>query len=437
MPRSTGPRPGRYGFPLMKVLVVGQGGREHALAWKLSQNPTIDRLFAAPGNAGIAEVATCEPIAAADVPGLAEFAEREGIDLTVVGPEAPLVAGIVDEFTERGLAIFGPEREAAKLEGSKSWAKDLCRRHGIPAGRSEAFTDREAALAYLDELGPPYVVKADGLAAGKGVTVTTDREDAGRAVRSCLEQRPGDPTQRLVVIEQFLEGREVSALALTDGRTVLPLELSQDYKRIGDGGTGPNTGGMGAYSPVPFVDESTRNQIVDGILERTVQAMAADGIRYRGVIYAGIMLTAEGPLVLEFNARFGDPETEVIVPRLRSDLCEVLLACVEGNLANYRAEWADEACVTVMLASEGYPSHPKTGAPIDGLTDASGMDGVHVFHAGTAARDGRVLTAGGRVLTVSALGASLEEARGLAYEACGRISFDGMQYRRDIAQGVG
>jgi phosphoribosylamine---glycine ligase len=280
-------------------------------------------------------------------------------------------------------------------------------------------------------------VKADGLAAGKGVTVTDDRGEAERAVRSCLEQRPGDPVQRLVVIEQFLEGREVSAIALTDGRTVLPLALSQDYKRIGEGGTGPNTGGMGAYSPVPFIDEATRRQIVDGILERTVQALNADGIRYRGVIYAGIMLTADGPLVLEFNSRFGDPETEVIVPRLKSDLCEVLLACVEGNLANYRAEWSDDACVTVVLASEGYPNDPKTGAPIEGLADAASMNGVHVFHAGTAARDGRVLTAGGRVLTVSALGPSLEDARGLAYEACGRISFEGMQFRRDIALQVG
>ena len=421
----------------MKVLVVGQGGREHALAWKLAQNPTIDRLFAAPGNAGIADVATSEPIAAADVPGLAEFAERESIDLTVVGPEAPLVAGIVDEFTERGLAIFGPDREAAKLEGSKSWAKDLCRRHGIPAGRSQGFTDAQSAVAFMDELGPPFVVKADGLAAGKGVTVTTDREEAERAVQTCLLQRPGDPTQRVVVIEQFLEGREVSAIALTDGRSVLPLALSQDFKRIGDGDTGPNTGGMGASARVPFFHVATRDSLGGASLAPRVQPLPPDGVRYHGVIYAGIMLTAEGPLVLEFNSRFGDPETEAVLPRFRSDLCEVLLACVEGNLANYRAEWTDEACVTVVLASEGYPNDPKTGQEIHGLADAGAMDGVHVFHAGTVARGGKVLTAGGRVLSVSALGASLEEARGLAYEACGRISFDGMQLRRDIALGVG
>jgi phosphoribosylamine--glycine ligase len=416
----------------VKVLIVGQGGREHALAWKLAQNTTVDRLFAAPGNAGIAEVATCEPIAAADVPGLAEFAEREEIDLTVVGPEAPLVAGIVDEFEERGLAVFGPNREAARLEGSKSWAKELCRRHGIPAGRSEAFTEVEPALWFLDEVGPPYVVKADGLAAGKGVTVTEDRAEAEGAVRWCLRHRPGEPPRK-VVVEQFLEGREVSALALTDGRTVLPLAPARDYKRAGDGDTGPNTGGMGAYSPVPFVDDVARDRIVTDILERTVQALRAEGIAYRGVVYAGLMLTAEGPQVLEFNCRFGDPETEAIVPRLRSDLFEALLACVQGNLADHRAEWAQEACVTVVLASEGYPEEPRTGVPIGGLEQAKAIPGVHLFHSGTALRDGRVLTAGGRVLAVSALGASLEDARGLAYEACGRVSFDGMHYRRDIA----
>ncbi len=418
----------------MKVLVVGSGGREHALAWKIAQNPTVDRLFAAPGNAGIARVATCEPIASADVPGLAEFAEREAIDLTVVGPEAPLVAGLVDEFQEHGLPIFGPTREGARLEGSKSWAKDLCRRHGIPAGRSEGFTDRDRAMAFLDEVGPPYVIKADGLAAGKGVTVTEDRAEAERAVRACLDRRPGD-APKTVVVERFLEGREVSALALTDGRAVLPLALAQDHKRVGDGDTGPNTGGMGAYSPVPFVDDATRDAIVTGVLEPTVRALRDEGIVYRGVVYAGMMLTADGPQVLEFNCRFGDPETQALVPRLSTDLCEVLVACVEGNLADTRAGWADEACVSVVLASEGYPGEPRTGLPVAGLEEASAVPNVQVFHSGTALRNGRVLTAGGRVLAVSALGASLEDARGLAYEACGRVSFDGMQYRRDIAAG--
>jgi phosphoribosylamine--glycine ligase len=416
----------------VKVLIVGQGGREHALAWKIAQSPAVERLFTAPGNPGIAQVATCEPIAATDVAGLAEFADREGIDLTVVGPEAPLVAGLVDEFEERGLAVFGPTREGARLEGSKSWAKDLCGRHGIPAGRSEAFTEPEPALTFLDELGPPYVVKADGLAAGKGVTVTEDRVEAERAVTACLARRPGEAA-KTVVVEQFLEGREVSALALTDGRTVVPLALAQDSKRVGDGDTGPNTGGMGAYSPVPFVDEATRERIVADVLEGTVAALAAEGIRYRGVIYAGLMLTAEGPLVLEFNCRFGDPETQAIIPRLRSDLGEVLLACAEGHLASSRVTWSEESCVTVVMASEGYPGEPRTGVAIDGLAEAEAIPGVQVFHSGTALRDGRVLSAGGRVLAVSALGPSLEDARGLAYEACGLVSFDGMHYRRDIA----
>ncbi len=415
----------------MKVLIVGQGGREHALAWKLAQNPTIDRLFAAPGNAGIAQEAICEPIAAADVPGLAEFSEREGIDLTVVGPEAPLVAGIVDEFEARALPVFGPNRGAARLEGSKSWAKDLCRRHGIPAGESEAFAEPEPALAFLNQVGPPYVVKADGLAAGKGVTVTEDRDEAELAVRACIQHAPGEPAT--VVIERFLTGWEVSALAITDGRSVVPLALAQDFKRIGDGDTGPNTGGMGAYSPVPFAGDDLQREIFDRILVPTVRALESEGIGYRGVLYAGLMVTDEGPQVLEFNCRFGDPETQAILPRLGSDLCEVLLACVEGNLSNYRALWSDDACVTVVLASEGYPDAPRTGLPVDGLDRAASVEGVHVFHSGTAVRDGRVLTAGGRVLAVSALGPSLAEARDRAYRACEAVSFEGMRYRRDIA----
>jgi phosphoribosylamine---glycine ligase len=420
----------------VKVLVVGQGGREHALAWKLSQSGGVDRVLAAPGNAGIAEVATCEPIAAADVPGLAEFAEREEIDLTVVGPEAPLVAGIVDEFESRGLPIFGPSRAAAQLEGSKSWAKDLCRRHGIPAGRSEAFREAEPALAFLDELGSPFVVKADGLAAGKGVTVTEDRAEAERAVRAIVDDHVPGEGAGTVVVEEFLRGREVSALAVTDGRTVVPLAPAQDAKRALDGDRGPNTGGMGAYSPVPFVDGGLTDRIVRTILEPTVAAMAAEGTHYRGCLYAGLMLTDEGPQVLEFNCRFGDPETQAILPRLRSDLAELLLACVEGALAG-PAEWSDEACVTVVLASDGYPGEHRTGLPIEGLDEASSVPGVHLFHSGTAGRDGRVLTAGGRVLGVSALGASLGEARDRAYRACQDVVFEGMRYRRDIAAAEG
>jgi phosphoribosylamine--glycine ligase len=418
----------------MRILIVGQGAREHAIARRLAENPTVDRLFAAPGNAGIAEIATCEPIAAADVPGIAEFVEREDIDLTLVGPEAPLVAGLVDELESRGRWAFGPMADAARIEGSKAWAKELCRKYAIPSPRSEVFSDFEPAREYMRELDPPFVIKADGLAAGKGVTVTEDRETAVGALEAILVDRIfGDAGSR-VLVEEFLEGEEISAMAITDGRHVLPLALAQDFKRIGDGDTGPNTGGMGAYSPVQFVDQAMEERIASSVLERAVQGMRAEGVRYGGVLYAGLMLTEEGPSLLEFNCRFGDPETEAVLPRLHSDLGEVILASLEGNLSNYRVEWAPEPCVVVVLASGGYPGEYKTGFEIDGLKDAGSLKDVFVYHAGTAARDGRVVTAGGRVLAVGALGSTLEDARERAYQACGLISFEGMQYRTDIAK---
>jgi phosphoribosylamine--glycine ligase len=417
----------------MKVLVVGQGAREHAICWRLAQNPTIDRLFATPGNAGMAEVATCEPIPATDLEGIADLAERLQADLTVVGPEAPLVDGLVDELEARGLWAFGPTRAAARIEGSKAWAKELCEKYGVPAPRSEVFTELGEAREYIRTLDPPFVIKADGLAAGKGVSIAEDEKVALAALEAALVDRVFGEAGRRVLVEEFLEGREVSALAITDGRIVVPLVLAQDYKRVGDGDTGPNTGGMGAYSPVPFVDEGTRDRIVTEVLERTVAGMAQEGIPYRGVLYAGIMLTKDGPRLLEFNCRFGDPETEAILPRLASDLGEILLATIEGNLSNYRIHWRPEACVTVVLASGGYPGHYTTGFPIDGLDEAGKLEGVHIFHAGTVRRNGRVSTAGGRVLAVSALGHELGDARERAYEACSLISFQGMQYRRDIA----
>jgi phosphoribosylamine--glycine ligase len=420
----------------VRVLVVGGGGREHAIVWRLAQNPTIDRLYAAPGNAGIAREATCVDIAADDVKELVAFAEREGIDLTVVGPEAPLVAGLVDELEARGLRAFGPTAAAARIEGSKAWAKELCERHGIPAGRSLAFDDLDEAVAALEGFEPPYVVKADGLAAGKGVTVTGDREEAVRALRRSLVERAFGEAGARVLLEEHLEGREVSAFAITDGREVLPLALAQDYKRALDGDRGPNTGGMGAYSPVPWVDAETERRIRDEILVRAVQAMEAEGVRYRGFLYAGLMVTAEGPRVLEFNCRLGDPEAQAILPRLRSDLGELILAACEGNLRDYVLHWTPEACVTVVLASGGYPGEYRTGFEIRGLEEAGEMEGVVVFHAGTAERDGRVVTAGGRVLAVSGLGATLAEARARAYEACARISFEGMHRRGDIAARV-
>jgi phosphoribosylamine--glycine ligase len=396
----------------------------------------VDRLYAAPGNAGIDTLATLVPLEAIDVEGVAAFAEKESIDLTVVGPEGPLVAGLADELADRGLPVFGPGRAGARLEGSKAWAKEVCERHGVPAARSRRFDELDVALGYLDELEPPYVVKADGLAAGKGVTVAEDRATAERALRDCLVDRVFGDAGRTVLVEEFLEGPEVSALALTDGTSVAPLALAQDYKRAHDGDAGPNTGGMGAYSPVPFVDAETERRIVQDILRATVRGLSAEGVRYRGVIYAGLMLTADGPKVLEFNCRFGDPETQVILPRLTSNLGELLLACVEGNLGDYRLTWTDQACVGVVVASGGYPAEFTTGRPIEGLDEAEAIPGVNVFHSGTATREGRVVSAGGRVLTVSALGPTLDDARTRAYEACGRIFMEGMHRRSDIAASI-
>jgi phosphoribosylamine--glycine ligase len=416
----------------VRILIVGGGGREHALCWSLARSLMVDRLYAAPGNAGIEQVATAVPVAAADVGGIVEFAERESIDLTVVGPEAPLVAGLADEMQSRGLRVFGPTRNAARIEGSKAWARWLCEKHRIPAPFYADFDEAALALDYLESVSPPYVVKADGLAAGKGVTVAEDVATARKAVTECLVDRVFGDAGNRVVIEEYLEGVEVSAMALCDGRHVAPLALAQDHKRAFDGDRGPNTGGMGAYSPVPFVDHDTEGAIVEGILQSAALAMEEEGIRYRGVLYAGLMLTKEGPKVLEFNCRFGDPETQVILPRLESNLGELLLACVEANLSDYRLRWSPSACVGVVLASGGYPGPYRTGLPISGLEGAAGVEGVLVFHSGTVARDGRVVTAGGRVLTVTALGPDVQEARRRAYEACSLIDFEGKSFRRDI-----
>jgi phosphoribosylamine---glycine ligase len=417
----------------MKVLVVGGGGREHALAWGLSRSPQLERLLAAPGNPGIAQIADCVPVAADDVAGLTELATREAVDLVVVGPEAPLVGGLADRLRERDIPTFGPDAAAAHVEGSKAWAKSLMVAGGIPTARAGTFTDLDAATDFVDELGGRGVVKADGLAAGKGVTVASDRETAVRALRDCLEGGIFGPAGSTVVVEEVLEGAEVSAFSLCDGRTVVPLVLSQDFKRVGEHDTGPNTGGMGAYSPLPFVDAATEAAIWE-VAERTVETMAAQGVRYQGLLYTGLMLTADGPRVLEYNCRFGDPETEVVIPRLGSDLAELLYACATGSLEDAKVDWLPDAAVTVVLASGGYPGAHATGFPLEGLAAAAGVEGAVVFHAGTAERNDRVVTAGGRVLAVSALGATIDQARERAYEACSMISFEGRQYRRDIAE---
>jgi phosphoribosylamine--glycine ligase len=418
----------------VRVLVVGGGGREHTLCWRLAQSPVVDRILAAPGNAGIAELATVLPVPVTDVPGLVDLAERESVDLTVVGPEAPLVVGLVDELQARGMAVFGPTREAAQIEGSKVWARSLCQRHGIPAPRSETFQEMEPALAYLDQVDPPYVIKADGLAAGKGVVIAEDRPAARQALEDSLIHHLFGEAGRSMLVEEYLDGTEVTAMAVTDGSTILPLALAQDFKRVHDGDQGPNTGGMGAYSPVPLAGTRVEAQVLSDILRPAVEALAAEGIVYQGVLYAGIMLTAEGPKVLEFNCRFGDPEAQVVLPRMVGNFPELLLACVERNLSHYRLAWTPQACVGVVLASHGYPGPVDTGRPISGLEDAAGQEGVQVFHAGTVARDGKVVTSGGRVLTVTALGSDLGEARQRAYEACSLIHFDGMHYRKDIAE---
>jgi phosphoribosylamine--glycine ligase len=418
----------------VRILVIGGGGREHALCWKLAQNPTVDRIYAAPGNAGMAELATLAPVSAGDIEGIVDFAEAQSIDFTVVGPEAPLVAGLVDEMQMRGMAVFGPTGDAARVEGSKAWARWLCDRHGIPSPRSREFEEIGPALEYLDELGdPPFVVKADGLAAGKGVTVAEDRKGAERALQDCLVHRVFGEAGLKVLVEEYLEGWEVSAMALTDGRTVVPLALAHDYKRAFDDDRGPNTGGMGAFSPLPRIGPKVEAEIATAVLQPTVRAMDEEGVRYRGVLFAGLMMTADGPRVLEFNCRFGDPETQVVLPRLESNLAEALLACVEGNLSAYRLSWTPRACAGVVLATEGYPGPVETGKPISGLADAASLEDVQVFHAGTALREDRVVTAGGRVLTVSALGADPADARRRVYEACSLIHFEGMRYRTDVA----
>jgi phosphoribosylamine--glycine ligase len=417
----------------MKVLVVGSGGREHALAWGLSRSPLVTELHAAPGNAGIAQLAPCHPVRMDDVEGLVALSERIGADLVVVGPEAPLVAGLADVLRARGTPTFGPGADGARIEGSKAWSKELMRRAGIPTARAGSFTRVADAAAFVDELGGRAVVKADGLAAGKGVTVAEDRATALRALTECLEGGAFGDAGATVIVEEVLEGPEVSAFALCDGEAVVPLVLSQDFKRIGEGDTGPNTGGMGAYSPLPFVDGPTEAAIWD-LTRRAADAMAAEGITYRGLLYAGFMLTADGPSVLEFNCRFGDPETEVVIPRLGSDLAELLVASATGALGEAKVSWSPDSAVTVMLASGGYPGAHETGVEIHGLEDAAGVDGAVVFHAGTAERDGTVVTAGGRVLSVTGIGATLQDAAAVAYEAAGRITFDGKTYRTDIGE---
>ena len=417
----------------MKILVVGSGGREHTFVWKLAQSPGDHEVLCAPGNAGIAQQARVVDLDVEDVLGVADFAEENGIDLTVVGPERPLILGLVDELRSRGLKVFGPSKAAAQLEGSKAFTDEILRRHGISRKRFEVFDDPEAAKAYVRSEGAPIVVKADGDAFGKGVYVATDVEEAFRGIDECMIEKVHGKAGDRVVIEECLVGPEVSVKVITDGKTLIPLPPSQDHKRIGEGDTGPNTGGMGCYTPVPSVSQELFDGIVADFVQPTIEAMAAEGMPYTGCLYAGVILTDDGPELLEYNARFGDPETQVVLPRVDGDFAEVLLAAAEGRLSEVTLPWRDEACVCVVMASGGYPGSYEKGAAIRGVEAAEEIDGVTVFHAGTAMKDGALCTNGGRVLGVTACAPDLKATIDLAYQAVDRIEFEGAYARRDIA----
>ena len=417
----------------LDVLVVGGGAREHALVRGLAKSRRIGRLVAAPGNAGIGADAQIVGVGAEDVPALVDLAERERFDLVVVGPEAPLVAGLADELRERDFAVFGPGADGARMEGSKVFAKEIMQAAGVPTGRAASFADYQEALAYLREHGAPAVIKADGLAAGKGVIVAKTLAEAEAALEECFVARRFGDAADTVLIEEFLEGEEVSLLSIVSGGQLLPLAPAQDYKRALDGDQGPNTGGMGSYSPVPAVDAALYKSLVDQAVRPIVAELVRRGIDFRGVLYAGLMLTPAGPKVLEFNCRFGDPETQALLPRLESDLLELLLAAATGEPLPGEVVWREGAAVGVVMASKGYPATSSKGDVISGLEKVSGRDGVDVFHGATAPSDKGLVTSGGRVLTVTGLGDTFAQARERAYEAVAEIHFEGAQHRLDIA----
>jgi len=418
----------------MKVLVVGSGGREHAVVWKIADSPLVERVFCAPGNAGIAQEAECVKIEATDILSLRKFARDNSIDLTVVGPEAPLVKGIVDAFESVGLRVFGPNQQAARIEGSKVFAKQLMQRHSIPTAPFRTFNAPERAKSYLDMVGPPVVVKADGLAAGKAAIICRTLKDAYEAVDRIMIRKEFGESGDQVVVESFLAGEEASMIALTDGRTIAVLPSTQDHKPIYDGDQGPNTGGMGAYSPTPLITDELAGQIEREVLVQAVHAMNREDRPYRGALYAGIIVTDEGPRVLEFNCRLGDPETQPVLMRMESDLVPVLLAALDGTLEEVDIRWDPRPALCVVMASGGYPGSYRTGLVIEGLEEVAKMEDVAVFHAGTAFEDGHVVTSGGRVLGVTARGDTIHEAKDRAYEAARKIHYERAYYRTDIGQ---
>jgi phosphoribosylamine---glycine ligase len=417
----------------MKILVIGGGGREHALAWTLGRSPRVEKVYCAPGNAGIAQDAECVAADVRDVAGSAALAERLKVDLTVVGPELPLTLGIADEFQRRGLRIFGPTKAAAQLESSKAFAKEFMQRHNVPTAHYAACASAEEVKDALAHLSAPVVVKADGLAAGKGVVIAPTKEEAAQVAGEMLSGKLLGEAGARVVLEEFLEGEELSFLVLSDGERVAPLVAAQDHKRVGDDDTGPNTGGMGAYSTDALLDPNMREWLIHHVAQPVVAGMKEEEMEYRGILYCGLMMTARGPMVLEFNCRFGDPETQPILMRLESDLLDAFEAAVDGRVSDGDFKWSSDATVCIVLASGGYPGDFEKGKVITGLEDAARIEGVKVFHAGTARKDSQIVTAGGRVLGVAARAADLRGAVDRAYEAAAKIKFDGMQYRKDIA----
>lgn len=420
----------------MKILVIGSGGREHALCWKIAQSPKTDKLYCAPGNAGCEEYAECVPIGAMEFEKLAAFAKEQAIDLTVVGMDDPLVGGIVDVFEREGLRIFGPRANAAILEGSKAFSKDLMKKYGIPTASYENFDDPEKALAYLETASFPIVLKADGLALGKGVLICKDLEEAKEGVRTIMLDKQFGNAGNQMVIEEFMTGREVSVLSFVDGKTIKCMTSAQDHKRALDGDQGLNTGGMGTFSPSPFYTEEVDRFCKEHIYQATVDAMRSEGREFKGVIFFGLMLTEKGPRVLEYNARFGDPETQVVLPRMKTDIVEVFEACIDGTLDQIELEFEDNAAVCVVLASGGYPVSYEKGFPIHGLENFKDKDGYYVFHAGTKKVDGQIVTSGGRVLGVTAVGEDLKTARAHAYEAVKLVSFEKAFCRSDIGKAI-
>jgi phosphoribosylamine--glycine ligase len=416
----------------MKVLVVGGGGREHALVWKVAQSPRVKKIYAAPGNAGIAQLAECVPLKAEDLAGLLAFAKKKAVDLTLVGPEGPLSLGIVDEFQKAGLRVFGPSRDAAEIEANKAFTKDLMRRYGVPSAEYGTFRDRDSAAEYIRRKGAPIVVKAAGLAAGKGVIVAETIEEAVDAVDLIMTKKAFGSAGDVVVIEECLRGEEASFMAFTDGRTVVPMVSSQDHKRVFDQDKGPNTGGMGAYSPAPIVTKAVEEQVMERVMLPTVRAMEKEGRLFKGVLYAGLMIHEGQAKVLEFNARFGDPETQPVMAKLDSDLIDIVEAILAGNLASVKVSWKPECAVCVVMASGGYPGSYEKGKEIRGLERAARLEKVMVFHSGTAFRDGRIVTDGGRVLGVTGLGISVQDAIDAAYRGVRQISFEGAHARTDI-----